>query len=219
MAVINAADEETVKREAVRQRPPRFGPPQATLDHTDADGTTQVHPRGVLPPSNNSRWQALYNRFYQLVNAKSGGKAADMMRLVQFLIVGGSASVLNLVCVAILDGIFQPNGVLPVFLATAAATEISLLFNFILNDRFTFRNMVSGSRTWFQRCIRFHGPASVGFVLTLIISNSVHHFAHQKLVVSQAIAIVIVTMVNFFMHRNWTYREAKGVENATTWAE
>ena len=216
MAVINTADEETVKREAVRQRPPRSGTPSVARDQDD-EVAAQVNPR--VSTGRLTRGQVLYQRFYQLLDAKSGGKAADLMRLIQFLIVGGSASVLNLVCVAVLDAIFRPNGVLPVFFATAAATEISLLFNFVLNDRFTFRNLVNGQRTWAQRCLRFHGPASVGFILTLLISNSVHHFGHQKLVVSQAIAIVIVTMVNFFMHRNWTYREAKGVESANTWAE
>lgn len=209
MAVSNAADEETLKREAVRQRPPRFSPP-------DGERETLVTPR---PQRASPRVKRLYDRFYQFMDAKSGGKTAEMMRLLQFLMVGGSASLLNLAFVWLFDSLFHPNGVLPVFLVTLVATEISLLFNFVLNDRFTFRALVSQHRTWAQRCIRFHGPASVGFALTLLISNSVHHFAHQKLVVSQAIAIVIVTMVNFFMHRHWTYREVKTETSAPTWAE
>ena len=46
--------------------------------------------------------------------------------------------------------------------------------------------------------------------LTLLISNLAHHLtAHLTLTTSQGIAILIVTVVNFLMHRHWTYREAR----------
>jgi putative flippase GtrA len=215
MPVINVLDEDTVKHETVRQRPPRFSAPHLTLDHDDEVPALANTTKPLMPG------QQLYDRFYQLIDAKSKGRAVEVLRLIKFLLVGGSASVLNLICVAILDKMVHPQSGLAVFLVLMVATEISLLFNFALNDRFTFRALISDQRTWVQRCVRFHGPASVGFALTLIIANSVHHFApHLPLVVPQAIAIVIVTVVNFLMHRNWTYREFKGGSaSATTWAE
>jgi putative flippase GtrA len=211
MAVIDAAEEEILKRDAGRQRPQRFNAADSVLDTNDGDAAfadSGLHTVTLAPP--HPGW---YEQIYRLIDAKSGGKAAEFVRLSQFLVVGGSASVLNLVCVALFDKLFKPSGVWPVFFVILAATEISLIFNFALNDRFTFRALVSEHRTWLQRCVRFHGPASLGFVLTLLISNGVHnlvtlsHGKHPPLVVGQAIAIVIVTAVNFLMHRHWTYRE------------
>ncbi len=212
MAVIDAAEEDLLKRDAGRQRPQRFSAAYAALPPDEGDAAAKVAGQASMPPTAPADW---YARLYHTIDVKSGGKAAELVRIGQFLIVGGSASVLNLACVALFDKVFHPTGVWPVFFVILAATEISLLFNFILNDRFTFRAFVSEHRTWLQRCIRFHGPASLGFVLTLLISNSVHQFVqlahgkHPPLIVGQAIAIVIVTAVNFLMHRHWTYREAK----------
>jgi putative flippase GtrA len=209
MAVIDLSEEESLAREATRQRPPRFSAitPSPTADDGIAAITSDALTVAEPQP-------AVYDRLYQWVDQKSNGKGAEIIRLGQFLLVGGSASVLNLICVALLDHSFHPTSALAVFLVTLVATEISLLYNFALNDRFTFRSLIGEHRTMLQRCIRFHGPASVGFILTLTISNGIHHFVtirgqHLSLVVGQAIAIVIVTAVNFFMHRHWTYREVK----------
>jgi putative flippase GtrA len=89
-----------------------------------------------------------------------------------------------------------------------------LIYNFYLNDRFTFRSLIDSRRTWVQRLMRFHVPAMVGFVLTLAISSGLWTFVrvngdHFSPTLSQAIAIVFVTGVNFVMHRFWTYREVR----------
>lgn len=209
MAVLDISEEESLAREAARQRPPRFN--ATTPSPTADDGIVAFTSDALTIPESQP---ALYDRVYQWIDAKSNGKGAEIIRLGQFLLVGGSASVLNLICVALLDHGFHPTSALAVFLVTLVATEISLLYNFALNDRFTFRSLIGEHRTMLQRCIRFHGPASVGFVLTLAISNGIHHFVtfhgkHLSLVIGQAIAIVIVTAVNFLMHRHWTYREVK----------
>jgi putative flippase GtrA len=108
---------------------------------------------------------------------------------------------------ALLLSIFSLPGFLRVLcMLTIVATEISLLYNFFLNDRYTFHSMLDASRTWLQRCIRFHGPASVGFVLTLLIFSFNHYVLEIRPVIAQAIAIAIVTAVNFVMHRFWTFR-------------
>lgn len=134
----------------------------------------------------------------------TGSKSSEIQKIVSFLVIGGSASLINLIFVFILD---KFASFLPFFAISIVATEISLIFNFYLNDRFTFRSMLaSTNRTWLQRCIRFHGPASIGFGLTLLIANFAKHGLHFSSVISQATAIAIVTVVNFIMHRYWTFR-------------
>ncbi len=203
MTVIEAPEEVVIKRDAARQRPLRFTAPLPSLEH-DA-----VAPAKTGVPAQPTPLARLYKRVYALADEKTGGKAAELQRLVMFLAVGGSASLLNLACVWSFDRLLHPSSGIAIFLVLAAATEISLMANFLLNDRFTFRTMVGEHRGFWQRCARFHGPAMVGFALTLLISNLAHHAAHLTLTTAQGIAILIVTVVNFLMHRHWTYREAR----------
>ncbi len=159
-----------------------------------------------------------YRRFYAWLDRISGNKAAKITQLLSFLIIGGSASLLNLLIVFGLDALDpNHNAILHHVIYAAIATEVSLIYNFMLNDRFTFRLMIDQRRTWLQRCLRFHAPASVGFVLTLVLSSvflvvlkALPHAAE----IAQALAIVIVTAVNFLMHSFWTYRPTKGMATA-----
>jgi putative flippase GtrA len=175
-------DTPTLKRSAVRPVPPPDGPARLIEQAT-------IH-----------------------LDRASNGHGEELLRIISFLIVGGSAALVNLVAIFVLDRIFRPTpaDVVLYLVLSGIATEISVIENFSLNDRFTFRSLIDARRTWLQRCIRFHGPASVGYVLTLAISYSTFRITHIA-VVSQAIAIVIVTAVNFAMHRFWTYRP-KAVE-------
>jgi putative flippase GtrA len=157
-----------------------------------------------------------FKNLYAWLDRVSGGKAAKIVPVLSFLVIGGSASVMNLIIVFTCDFLDRAhhNELLHNLIYSAIGTEISLIYNFMLNDRFTFRALVDGRRSWLQRCIRFHGPASVGFTLTLLLYSLFFtitkplpaHYHHS--VISQAMAIIIVTAVNFLMHRFWTYRSA-----------
>lgn len=124
------------------------------------------------------------------------------MQVVSFLIVGGLGALVNLACV----WVFSRFTSLPYDIYIVLSTEIALLCNFALNDRFTFQSLVDGRRPFWLRCLRFHGPSALGFVLTLLISYAGYHAGHLSPVIAQAVAILIVTVVNFLMHRFWTYR-------------
>ncbi len=162
---------------------------------------------------------AWFKRFYVWLDRATHGKADKIVPLLSFLVIGGSASLMNLIIVFICDFIDRAhhNDLLHHVIYSALGTEISLIYNFTLNDRFTFRSLIDGRRSWLQRCIRFHGPASVGFALTLGLSSLFFTLANRfsftrhlpyHSVMSQALAILIVTAVNFLMHRFWTYRSA-----------
>ncbi|HEY7349936.1 MAG TPA: GtrA family protein [Ktedonobacterales bacterium] len=146
--------------------------------------------------------QAFYRFCYERLDAYSRGHAAEIMRLASFLIVGGLGTLVNLACV----WVFSRYTTLPYDGYIVLATEIALLCNFLLNDRFTFHGLVDNQRPFWLRCVRFHGPSALGFVLTLAISYVAHHALRLSPVMAQAVAILIVTFVNFSMHRLWTYR-------------
>jgi putative flippase GtrA len=149
-----------------------------------------------------TRYQVFYTSCYSSLNALTRGHAAEVIRLASFLFVGGVATLVNLGLV----WLFSRHTPLPYALYTILATEVSLLCNFSLNDRLTFRSLLDGRRSWWKRCVRFHGPATVGFLLTLFISDTAYYVGHLAPVFAQGLAILIVTFVNFFMHRLWTYR-------------
>ena len=153
-----------------------------------------------------------YRHFVTWLDTISHGRSSGIITLLSFLVIGGTASVLNLIVIVIL-GLIDHNGFnssVKYLLYSGIATEISIIFNFSLNDRFTFRSRIAKHSTWLQRCLRFHGPASIGFVLTLALSRTAYillsHY-HYGAVIAQAISIIFVTSVNFTMHRFWTYRK------------
>ncbi len=239
-------DDETMKRPLVARRSMARAPQPDVAPH----GPAPMHSRpadrsaddtpmlaaisGITPlpvptqaePMIDAAW---FRRFHATLDRLSGGRAAQIIPLISFVVIGGSAALVNLAIVFAFDVLDHAHHNLPVqhLIYSAIATEVSLLYNFLLNDRFTFRALVDQRRTWLQRCIRFHGPASVGFGLTLALSSLFLLTTRQVTpngiispslaalimkhngVVAQAMAIALVMVVNFTMHRFWTYRPRK----------
>ncbi len=167
----------------------------------EADGVTEQPDLSNQPLS---RYQAFSRFCLARLDVYTRGHAAEVARLISFLIVGGFGALVNLACV----WVFSRYTALPYDVYIVLATEIALLCNFLLNDRFTFHALVGNQRPFWLRCVRFHGPSALGFVLTLLISYIAHHAGHLAPVLAQAVALLIVTFVNFSMHRLWTYRAA-----------
>ena len=167
----------------------------------DVQESDTVAQPSVVSNALTTRYQALYTWLYFKLNRYTRGHGAEVMRLGSFLFVGGLASLVNLVFV----WLFARYTPLPYDLYIVLATEISLLCNFAMNDQLTFRSL-GNQRSWLMRCLRFHAPASIGFLLTFLISYAAYHAGHLPPVRAQAVAIIIVTFVNFAMHRLWTYR-------------
>ena len=87
-----------------------------------------------------------------------------LLRLLKFTVVGGLGTIVN-------EGVFVLSSqAIPVAVSLVLAIEISLVFNFDLNDVWTFRDKRNGS--FVKRLARFHGSSYLGNVvqyLTTII--------------------------------------------------
>lgn len=162
-----------------------------------------------------TRW-LLVNRALDLADRVTGGKAAWIQRLVSYLMVGGFAALVNLAMFALWyekirlpfnDHIFAQH-VIRYMVAFLIATEVSIMANFVPNDRITFSHLPGHSRSWVTRAMRFHLTCVAGTLLTLVISFSLHLFSVQA-VVAQAIALIVVTAFNFTMHHVFTYRHVR----------
>ena len=151
---------------------------------------------------------ALVDAFFATADRITNGKAGMLQRVTTYLIIGGFAAVVNLVVLYLLDSKI-PLPVAPNarwWVAQVAATEISILANFIPNDAITFSRLPGHARSWWARCLRFHSTTIVGALLTIAISSALHYGMHFATVIAQAIAILIALVFNFTLHHLWTYR-------------
>jgi putative flippase GtrA len=162
-----------------------------------------VKPRSYHP----TRWP-IVNRSLDIADALTGGRAGILQRVVNYLMFGGFAAVVNLVLVTVIYYYVA----LPVSqrmhyaIAFVVATEVSIMTNFIPQDLVTFRHLPGHSRSWLARCLRFHMTSVGGVIVTAIVSFTLHEIVGIHLTIAQAIAIIVALSFNFTFHHIFTYR-------------
>lgn len=172
-----------------------------------SSGTT-LAPSRSLPSYQPYRWNVL-NQVLDIVDERTKGRAGWLQRLVSYLFFGGTAALVNLAAfytmfyhvLAWLDPVPLRN----VFSYIVAA-ELSIMANFIPNDRFTFNKLPGAHRPWIQRCLRFQMTALVGTLLTFLLEMTFSSFIHMEPVLSEATATLLVLIYNFSFHHIFTYR-------------
>jgi dolichol-phosphate mannosyltransferase len=121
-------------------------------------------------------------------------------QLMQFLIVGGMGTVVNLVVLTALLALRAPmRG------AIAGGIGVAMCFNFALNRRFSFS--ATRHRSWVRQFVGFVAASSVGalinYAATLFVIARVPELRPQ---VAALIGIVIGTMFNFVASRYLVFR-------------
>jgi dolichol-phosphate mannosyltransferase len=133
----------------------------------DAVDLTRLHPRGFkilveilarhdlrvaeLPFAFGERqggeskasWKNGREFLYQLASLRAG-------RLSRFAVVGGLGTLVNLAIMWVLTALFDENYVV----AAIVATEVTILHNFLLQERFVFGDMRDGVHNWLSRLAR-----------------------------------------------------------------
>ena len=80
-----------------------------------------------------------------------------LARLLKFAIVGALGTILN-------EGVFVLSSeAIPLAISLALAIEVSVVFNFILNDLWTFRDKRIGS--FVKRLVKYHASSYLGNVV------------------------------------------------------
>jgi putative flippase GtrA len=127
----------------------------------------------------------------------------ETRRILIFFFVGCLSAISNLIAIALLSHASTWS----IWVESAIATEISLFVNFFLNNLLTFHDLPGVERRpWYLRLLRFHGVALLGNAVTVVISSLSVTYLHLPPVISQLIAISIAFVLNFLMHRFWTFR-------------
>lgn len=155
-----------------------------------------------------TRWP-LVNRLLALTDTITRGRAGVLQRLFTYLLIGGTAALVNLGSFAILFHFGSPKNVAYYWFANVVAYEVSILANFIPNDYFTFSHLAGHNRSWLARCLRFHITSLSGVLVTILISTSLFHFTGWPYLICQAIALIIAVFYNFTVHHLFTYAHKK----------
>jgi len=123
-------------------------------------------------------------------------------QLVQFLTVGGLGTVVNLVLLTLLL-----NLAMPAQASVAAAIVLSMVFNFVLNRRFSFGE--SRKESWLKQFIGFMAACSVGalinYAVTLLFMGRTFSFRPQ---LAALFGIAAATAFNFIASRYLVFRSS-----------
>jgi putative flippase GtrA len=189
-------------------------------------GTTQPMPTASKDTSNSplaakkpsyytTRWPLL-NQILAAVEERSNGRAGLIQRFATFLVVGGIAALVNLAVFQVGLLLLAPlkiatlspnlNAWLQNLLAYAAAAEISIVANFVLNDPITFSHLPGHDRPWLARCLRFHVTCILGVLVTFAIENVMHFVVGVPAIFAEATGIIVALFFNFTVHHLFTYR-------------
>lgn len=132
----------------------------------------------------------------------------ELSRVISFLFAGGvSAAVTITVTKLFFDVVLHNLGApLHFLLSAVVGTEVGILVNFAINDHLAFHDLSGHKRRLPIRLLRFHVTCATGQSLILLISWILHDVVGLGTVVAQSMPIVLVTGINFALHRFWTYR-------------
>jgi dolichol-phosphate mannosyltransferase len=92
------------------------------------------------------------------------------------------------------------------------AAELALISNFLLNDAWTFRDMVgerTGMRHKLHRLLKFNAICGIGILLNVILLNVQYNYLGMNRYVANAIAIGLVTFWNFLLNLKLSWRDTE----------
>ena len=125
-------------------------------------------------------------------------------RFTRFLTVGISGMIVNTFLLWMLMSNF---GLLT---SGAIAVEISIIFNFMLNDIYTFNDQI-GKSGFIIRMLRFNGVALYGFIVHLSILWLLTYYAGMNYLLANLIGIIGATIFNYVAVLDYTWRVQSNV--------
>ena len=123
------------------------------------------------------------------------------IRWSKFNLVGSMGMAVQLAALALINHC-APGHYL---IASAAAVELTLLHNFVWHLRYTWRDRRDGSAKLTQ-LMRFHlSNGLVSLLGNLALMRILVHDAHLPVLVSNMIAILCCSMINFCLGDHWAF--------------
>jgi len=139
----------------------------------------------------------------------AGAITSHGARIARFGIVGGAGVVVNTVVLYLL----VRAGGMGHMAAAGIASEVSILGNFALNDRWTFADRRPSS-SWLGRCARYNAVALAGMTVSLGVLYVLTTFLGMHYLVANLLAISTAIVSNYALNTRftWTSRVSKSLE-------
>jgi putative flippase GtrA len=123
------------------------------------------------------------------------------IRWWKFNLVGAMGMVVQLAALAVFDRCMAGH----YLYASAAAIELTLLHNFAWHLHYTWRDR-RDDLTPLAQCLRFHlSNGLVSMLGNLVLIRILVHDAHIPLLISNSIAILLCSILNFFLGNSWAF--------------
>ena len=140
-------------------------------------------------------------RFHQIV------RSAKLWQFVRFCLVGSSGVVVDMVALHFLA---EPKWLgWNVSLAKVCAAEIAMLNNFVWNEVWTFRRADQNRQTAshvLRRLLIFNLICGVGILWAVLLLNLFYRVAGWNLYLANFLAIVLVTLWNFWLNAKFNWK-------------
>lgn len=131
--------------------------------------------------------------------------SAATPRLLKFGLVGISGLLVNS---AILVLLVQAGHLSP-SIGEALATEVAILSNFALHDRWTFRG-VRNSHRWFERAVRFNLAALGGLLITVAVLTVLSSRFHLFYLIANVFAVGAGCLCNYILSSRFAWGMTEG---------
>jgi dolichol-phosphate mannosyltransferase len=139
------------------------------------------------------------------VNSPAGGVVAlrTIRKYLRFCAVGGSGMVVDTLMLYVLTERLELN----LTVSKAIAAELALINNFMWNDAWTFHQPVGdGGAVWWMRLGKFNLICLTGIGFSIVLVEVLVRSLSLGLVLSNLVAIVVVSLWNFSLNIRCNYR-------------
>jgi dolichol-phosphate mannosyltransferase len=131
------------------------------------------------------------------------GLLPQATRFARFAAVGASGVVVNNV---VLYFLVEKAGWIPV-VAAVVATEVAIISNFTLNDRWTFADM-RGRRTWFGRAAHYNVVVLGGLLISVSTLFALTAWLHIHYLIANLVGIAAGMVWNYTVNLHITWRKS-----------
>ncbi len=123
-------------------------------------------------------------------------------RFIKFCIVGGVGTLINM---GLLWAFTELFGIY-YLISSILAIEFSIISNFFLNEIWTWSDRKTHGRNRFIRFLKCNAGYSVGILVNVSMLGLLTSIFDINYLVSNLIAIIFSTLINFVIHDKWTWK-------------
>lgn len=144
---------------------------------------------------------------FRLISDLISYLTANMMTMLIFLIVSGSAVILNLLLLFMMVNFMGFNTALGENIANAVSMEIGIVYNFFMSRAITWkdRQWEHGSKLFIQ-LIKFHLTIGITILFRLVLFP-ILQLAGIHYIINAAIGIAISAVFNYIIYDNLIFKK------------